>query len=1485
MTDQTRPQSSAHPGAVTTEADAPNVRIPVILLICLLLVSLFGCYVVFNRFQQNEVEWVRQNLAAVADLKTGQITQWLDQNKRNVLITSRASPVADHTARWMQGGMKPGPDLDWLKARLEALRQIHVYGEMTILDVNGRPLVTTDSVLPDVSDLALLIQRSLVEKHPVVDSMRWNRQKRGGRYISVPFAAPLIASGPDQRIVGILLIQADASQFLFPLIQKWPTQSDTAETVLVRRDGNDVLFLNESRHLMDTALTLRVPADHPDRLVAKAVRGQMGFIDGIDYRSEPVIGYAARIPDTDWIMVAKIDEKEVYGPIRRLGLASGVALFTILCAYGGAFYLWWRQRTAQYRAAQLQAQLQQQFQRRQVDYLSKYANDIILLLDQHHIIIDANDRAEAAFGFPHEELIGKNLDELRAPIEKQAFDARWNRIMKNESMLFENLYRRRDGTEFPVEISSRVIEKGGAIFVQSILRDITERKRAEDALRRSEERFRQLADAMPQLVWSADPDGHVDYYNERFHEYAGIDPDGNGGYGWESALHPDDRDATVRAWEDAIRTGNMYQIEHRARRRDDGYRWHISRGIPVRDSQGHIVKWFGTATDIHDLKTVQEDLIRQEERMRLAQQVARIGSFEIDIHTGMHLSSPEIEALYGLKPGEFDGTSERWLARVHPEDRAMAEESVRQTLAGENVDAEWRVVLPDGTVRWLAVRAQVMKDQDGRPSRLVGINMDITERKQAEERLRENEERYRTLFTSMTEGFALCEVIYDDKGQPSDYRFVEINDAFLQQTGLPNDIVGQPTSVVLPRLEPVWIKRFTQVAGTGEPARFTQYNADTDRHYDIYCYRPSPGRFAFLARDITQQQHIEQTLQESEERFRALADNIPLLAWMADESGSVFWYNRRWYEYTGKTFDEMKGWVWKKLLHPDHIERVVEKISRCFRTGEIWEDTFQLRGADGRFRWFLSRAVPIHDDRNRIVRWLGTNTDITDLREAQKALAESEEKLRSAFANAAIGFAITDPDGRYMDANPAYLKLTGYSIDELKSKRFPQLVHPDDYPAVMDLIGQMQRGEIGHFMRENRYIRKDGRMLWVRKSVAMVRDVSGQSRWMIALVEDITERRNAEQALRRSETRMRRFYDAELVGIIYWDLEGNILDANDKFLDMIGYSREDLQAGRIDWIGMTPTEYHERDMKAIEELRQTGTHRSFEKEYIRKDGSRIPVSLGGALIDPDRGEGVGFVLDITERMKAEAELKKFTQTLEQRVQERTAALEAANRELEAFSYSVSHDLRAPLRSIDGFSKVLLERYGEGFDATGKDYLTRVRGAALRMGKLIDDMLSLSRAGRREMESKPVDLSALASGVADGLHQREPERRVHVSIEPGLTAIGDEGMLRIVLENLIGNAWKFTSKKEDARIEFGSAEANGGKAYFVRDNGAGFDMRHAEKLFSPFQRLHSESEFPGTGIGLAIVQRVILRHDGRVWAESEEGHGATFWFTLAEEKNQ
>jgi light-regulated signal transduction histidine kinase (bacteriophytochrome) len=304
-----------------------------------------------------------------------------------------------------------------------------------------------------------------------------------------------------------------------------------------------------------------------------------------------------------------------------------------------------------------------------------------------------------------------------------------------------------------------------------------------------------------------------------------------------------------------------------------------------------------------------------------------------------------------------------------------------------------------------------------------------------------------------------------------------------------------------------------------------------------------------------------------------------------------------------------------------------------------------------------------------------------------------------------------------------------------------------------------------------------------------------------------------------------------------------------------------------------------------------GFERVGELIHTARDGRRVVVesrqtathAADGHLLILESGR------DITARKQAEATVRHLNEQLEQRVRERTAELESSNRELEAFCYSVSHDLRTPLRSIDGFSQAALEDYGERLDDTGRDYLNRVRNGCRHMDQLIDDLLRLSRVTRDQMRRESVDLTTLAQAAARQLQEREPERPVDLRIAPGLTAVGDTRLLHAALFNLLANAWKFTSKNPAPLIEVGRAvgsqplavgsQCPASPVFFVRDNGIGFDMQYANKLFNPFQRLHSAQDFPGTGIGLATVARVIQRHGGRIWAEAAIDRGATFYFTL------
>ncbi len=380
---------------------------------------------------------------------------------------------------------------------------------------------------------------------------------------------------------------------------------------------------------------------------------------------------------------------------------------------------------------------------------------------------------------------------------------------------------------------------------------------------------------------------------------------------------------------------------------------------------------------------------------------------------------------------------------------------------------------------------------------------------------------------------------------------------------------------------------------------------------------------------------------------------------------------------------------------------------------------------------------------------------------------------------------------------------------------------------------------------------------------------------------DTLEQRDAQ--LRTSEARLANIFNHAGDAIIGVDEGQRIVAYNRTAEQIFGHAPTSVLGQPLDMLLPDAVLAAHRDhVRAFG--RETGTTRVMgagrEVAGRRADGSLFPAEVSiSKVTEGDRSLFTAILRDVTERYRAEAEIRRLNEELEHKVAERTAQLQNANRELEAFSYSVSHDLRAPLRAIDGFSQALLEDYEAKLDDQGSHYLQRIRAATQRMGELIDDLLQLSRVSRAEMRRAKVDMSALAESVIDELRQGDPGRRVETAIQPGLEASGDPHLLRIVLVNLLSNAWKFTSRQPAARIEFGFGGNDAEPAFFIRDNGAGFDMHYVDKLFGTFQRLHTPSEFPGTGIGLATVQRIIHRHGGQVRAEGAVGQGAAFYFTL------
>ena len=387
------------------------------------------------------------------------------------------------------------------------------------------------------------------------------------------------------------------------------------------------------------------------------------------------------------------------------------------------------------------------------------------------------------------------------------------------------------------------------------------------------------------------------------------------------------------------------------------------------------------------------------------------------------------------------------------------------------------------------------------------------------------------------------------------------------------------------------------------------------------------------------------------------------------------------------------------------------------------------------------------------------------------------------------------------------------------------------------------------------------------------------------LVLVLRQRAVLERQLRRSERMYRELVQGVNGIILRMDRDGRVIFANEYALKFFGYAEEELVGRGVVGTIVPETETTGRDLLAMvaDIWENPGRYALNVNENILRSGERVWISWSNRPVFDEGGvlkEILAVGTDITPLKRSEEEIRRLNAELEDRVRERTAQLEASNRELEAFCYSVSHDLRAPLRHINSFGAIIMEDYGERLDGEAKESLLRICAASERMGELIDDLLELSRVSRTEMNCERVDISALAREIADEFRDAERDRAAEFVIAEGMGAWGDRRLLRLVLENLVGNAWKYTSREEKAFIEIGLGENGGGRqVYFVRDNGVGFDMKYADKLYGAFQRLHSPAEFEGSGIGLATVQRIVHRHGGDVWAEGETGKGATFFFSL------
>ncbi len=1014
--------------------------------------------------QKRQMTGERQReLEAVARLKVQQIVNWQQERLADVAGLARSPFLGRYIQQLPQDSS--GEIHRELQTWLEAIQRSHDYQDMALVGLQSQVLISTSKAgFVFGTEGRHLIQQSCREQRPLLSDLHFDETVR---HIHLDLLAPILSRGPHREPLAVLFIRIDPVRFLYPLIQTWPTPSDTAETLLVRREGDEVLFLNELRHRAGTALTLRLPLSD-DLPAGRAARGFTGVMEGRDYRGVPVLAAVLPIPESSWRIVAKVDAEEVFAPLRqRARIITFLTTLMIVCA--GAFlgFIWHRQQAVYYRR-QFQVEQDKANLLQRYEHLTRHANDIILLIDSGGNLVDANERAVATYGYPKPELLHKTIYELRTPETVAAIPVEMEKVRSANGFVFETRHRRADGSTFPVEVSSRLVAVGGQQLFQSIIRDISERHLAEQALRESEARFRLLFEKAPLPYQSLDADGRLLDVNAKWQETLGYAREEVIGRWFGDFIIPEQQRRFIKGFPVYKERGKVENYEVTLRRRDGSALLALYSGTVGYDLDGNFRQTHCIFADITERKRAELALRDTLEKLQAIIQCSPLSIFILDPEGRVQMWNPAAETMFGWTAAEALG---QVLPIVPPEQFSEFKANLQQNLEGVAiVGRECKRRRQDGSDIDVRVYTSPMHDAAGRITGIMALNADITEEKQAAAKIHHLNRLYAVLsqinqtivrVRRRDDLFAdICRIAVEYGGFPlawiglvDEDRQAVIpaavsgqDDGFINAEGISlQDAAEQDGPIVssilqgryalcldaealppgAPRREAALARGFhscgvfpfkvaERVSGvlvvhSGEPNFFTTN--------EVKLLEEIAADISFALENMdreAQRLRAEKALQDSEELYRMIFNHLPLGVMHFDDQGRIFDFNDRFLEIIGASREQIVGFNLLMGLRDPAMHRAVQD---------------SLEGASGYYEGDYQsvasgKVTPIRAFFHRIVaedgRFLGAVGLFEDVTERQRL----ENQIRQSQKLEAIG---TLAGGIAHDFNNILMAIIGFA--------------------------------------------------------------------------------------------------------------------------------------------------------------------------------------------------------------------------------------------------------------------------------------------------------------------------------------------------------------------------------------------------------------------------------------------------------------------------